>query len=438
MPRIGFATLVVWLTTPLLSLAVDLPLSECARIASRSIVTVRVRDPNQKPSSDQNESEEFPSDATADPEDRVETVCSGIVIGEKLVVTAEFLGLDGSIRLTAPGGQRVSARLRVIDEFSGLALLEADEAIFDQARIATGRPIVGQEILAVAGWGAEEPSISRGMVSASERTMRGAFPPLVECDARVRETSSGSGIFDRQGQLVGVVIDIDEPGPRTAMYAVPAFHAKRLLAAFVKAAPDSVIVLRRHRPTVGVTLEAENERVLVSHVTEDSAAFQAGIQAGDRVIAADGRIVRSVYDAIRPTLYKQPGDTLRLTLERDGETRERVVTLSGMIELKSDALELLDELARLRQKEFARREEATPTTDEDSGLEGIRDGASRREAIPHRDDELIESYRNMVGILQRQVEKLHEQIANDAEVIRALSDRIDRLSEAKNASDSRD
>src|SRR5688500_15994635 len=50
------------------------------------------------------------------------TVCSGVMVREKHIVTAAMAGSDSTIRLTIAGGKQAAARLQVIDEYSGLAL----------------------------------------------------------------------------------------------------------------------------------------------------------------------------------------------------------------------------------------------------------------------------------------------------------------------------
>jgi regulator of sigma E protease len=71
---------------------------------------------------------------------------------------------------------------------------------------------------------------------------------------------------------------------------------------------------------LGFELRGNSEAVtaVVNDVLADSPAQAAGVRAGDRIVAINGRPVDS--DSIRPTIQASRGAPLRLTVERDGET----------------------------------------------------------------------------------------------------------------------
>jgi hypothetical protein len=106
-------------------------------------------------------------------------------------------------------------------------------------------------------------------------------------------------------------------------------------AAQAKAGGDEqqVVILKRRRPIVGMVLEGNEEAVLVQRVTAGGPAEKAGVKVGDRVLAADGVLIRSAYQAVLPTLYKQPGDSIRYRVQRDDGERELEIVLGGGVEL---------------------------------------------------------------------------------------------------------
>jgi membrane-associated protease RseP (regulator of RpoE activity) len=141
----------------------------------------------------------------------------------------------------------------------------------------------------------------------------------------------------------------DAQSRRGWAYAVPIQHVQRLLRA--EAARDSaknkdkgVIVLKRRRPVVGMVLEGEENAILVQRITPGGPAEKAGLKVGDRVVAAGGVNIRSVYQAVLPTLYKQPGDTMDFLVERGGRTHDCRVTLGGGVEVASAPYEQLGNL----------------------------------------------------------------------------------------------
>ncbi len=166
---------------------------------------------------------------------------------------------------------------------------------------------------------------------------------------RTTETSSGAAIVDPNGKLLGIVVFREHTASGSGWsYAVPVRHVRRLLRT-LDAQPNgksSLVVLKRRRPEVGMVLQGNQDGVFVERVAAQSPAASAGIRVGDRVLAADGVKIRSVYQAVRPVLGKQPGDTITFQIARNDEIRDTEVVLGGGIELPSAPF---DNLTRLVQ-----------------------------------------------------------------------------------------
>jgi serine protease Do len=267
------------------------------------------------------------------------SIYSGVLLADGLAVTHVDAAVRARFRLTLPGGQRVEARPAVLDEYSGLALLEVDGNNLPSLPLADEPPKPGAWILSAAGWGAESPAVSFGIVGAQERILPGGrFPPVLQCDLQTASTSRGAGVVNQRGELVGVVVAVENiEGRRGWTYAVPAQHVRRLLRARQERKQgESVVVLKRRRPVVGMSLAGaaeDAERVIVERVTNDGPAAEAGLQPGDRIVAADGLNIRSVYEAQRIVLQKQPGDKLELLIQRAGVERAVEVVLGGGVEM---------------------------------------------------------------------------------------------------------
>ncbi|MFO7904588.1 MAG: PDZ domain-containing protein [Planctomycetota bacterium] len=266
------------------------------------------------------------------------TVCSGVLLGEGRLVTSMPLGGDGSIRVTLPGGEQSVARVRVVDEYSGLSLLKIKNEELEGISCARELPRIGTWVVSGAGWGAEEAVISFGMVSGTEVAVpQTTFPPLLRCDMRIAKTSSGAAVTNPDGELIGIVVLTDpsrEHGGWT--YAVPAAHVLRLTRTLDESRNESsVLVLKRRRPVVGMVLDGDGNKVVVSRVREESPASKAGIQVGDEILAAGGVKIRSVYQALRPVLRKQPGDQISFLVRRGNRQMTVPVVLGGGVELPS-------------------------------------------------------------------------------------------------------
>src|SRR5262245_47165349 len=260
------------------------------------------------------------ADTTGQGASNAVTVCSGVCVHIGQVVTAALPASDTPVRLTLAGGQQAEARVQAIDEYSGLALLKADTTMLKPLDTVESLPTVGNELLSAAGWGLEQPVVSRGIVGGVDRQHPGAnYPPLLQCDCLTTATSTGSGLVDRHGRLVGVVVAVDRDAGRHGWtYAVPVSHVQRLLRAVEGRTGYGVVILKRRRPVVGMVLEQNGDAIVAERVTPGGPADKAGIKPGDRVVATDGVAIRSVYQAVLPTLNKQPGDTTTFRVHRDG------------------------------------------------------------------------------------------------------------------------
>ena len=263
------------------------------------------------------------------------TVCSGVAVGKGFVVTHDDIresrtAAADRYRITLPDGKQATARLAVVDQYSQLHLLETDQKDLVGISLAKTAPKVGARVMSGAAAGIDKPVVSIGMVGAVDRSLPGVYlPPLVQCDIRTLETSTGGAIVDLTGKLVGVITYTDPPEKRNGWtYAVPASQVARLMRARVE---GELIVMGRRRPVVGMKLGVGKKEgvCIVERVTEGGPADRAGIEVGDVVHEAAGRKIRSPYQAVRQVLNRQPGDKLSMLVERNKSTKYVDITLGG-------------------------------------------------------------------------------------------------------------
>jgi serine protease Do len=260
-------------------------------------------------------------------------VLSGVSLGQGWIVTSATAPANARCRVTLPDGEQAEARLRVLDLYSGLSLYQIPADKLAGLEIRDEPPPAGATIYTAAASGIERPIVSRGIVGGADRTLTGTgLPPLLQCDVRTTDTSTGAAVVDDQGRLVGVVSVTAVPGQGDGWtYAVPVRHVQRLLRAKTDEAEGKVVVLKQQRPSIGLTMipGKQADTVAVERVMAGGPAASGGVAQGDEVLEVDGVKVRSVYQIVALILKKQPGDRMDFLLRRGDQTLTRQVVLGG-------------------------------------------------------------------------------------------------------------
>jgi serine protease Do len=127
---------------------------------------------------------------------------------------------------------------------------------------------------------------------------------------------SGAALFNQRGELVGIgslfVGDATgENARKPGNMFVPIDLLKPILAEMQQTGSSR----QSHRPWLGVTSSDQGGRVNVVRVTKDSPAEEAGIEAGDVVLAVDGAKVATLEEFYRKLWARaHPDDEVRLTV----------------------------------------------------------------------------------------------------------------------------
>ncbi|UCG96148.1 MAG: trypsin-like peptidase domain-containing protein [Burkholderiales bacterium] len=205
---------------------------------------------------------------------------------------------------------------------------------------------VGQKVFAIGNPFGLDWTLTTGIVSALDRSLpteRGTIEHLIQTDAAINPGNSGGPLLDSSGRLIGINTAIYSPSGASAGigFAVPVDTVNRVV-------PELIRSGRYIRPALGIEIdEGLNERlksrlgvagVVVLRVAPGSAAARAGLQgatigrdgavtAGDVVIAVEGRRTESVGRLLGRLEDFKVGDTVRLTVVREGREREVAVTL---------------------------------------------------------------------------------------------------------------
>ncbi|WP_082608860.1 S1C family serine protease [Oerskovia sp. Root918] len=273
---------------------------------------------------------------------------SGFVIREDgYILTNNHVvagGADGGkvTVLFADGSERPATIVGRTADYD-LAVVKVDEAGLVPLVLGdSDAVVVGDPVVAIGAPLGLNGTVTTGIVSALNRPVAAgdsaetAFINAIQTDAAINPGNSGGPLVNGAGEVVGVNSAIAQPpgtGGATGSiglgFAIPSDQARRTAEELIEKGTATY-------PVIGVLLDSryQGEGVQVttepqggqSPVTAGGPADEAGIQAGDVILAIDGRPVSLSDELIVAIRAKAPGDTVTLRVRTgDAERDVRVV-----------------------------------------------------------------------------------------------------------------
>jgi serine protease Do len=264
---------------------------------------------------------------------------SGFIIDQAgyIVTNNHVVGEAASVKVELTDGRELPARVIGTDPQTDLALLKV-EAGGPLPAVTWGDSDslrVGDWVVAMGNPFGLGGSVTAGIVSARGRQIgAGPYDDFIQTDAPINPGNSGGPLFNANGEVVGINTAIYAPagGNVGIGFAVPARMARHIIT-------DLQQDGRVARGWLGVSMQPLNAElasalrlpdtrgVLVAGVEPGSPAASAGVKAGDVVVGIDGRPVALARDLAVAVAEAAPRSTATLTLLRDGQRVEQVVTL---------------------------------------------------------------------------------------------------------------
>jgi hypothetical protein len=154
----------------------------------------------------------------------------------------------------------------------------------------------------------------------------------------VNQGNSGGPAFNLSGGVVGVNTAIFSPsgGNVGIAFAIPASLAKSVVESLIE---NGAVVrgwmgvsIQEVTPQIAESLGLEEEQsgAFINDATAGQPAAEAGIQAGDVVIAIDGKRIASPRELARTVAEQEPGKNIEVTVWRNGRTEDISVTVGRM------------------------------------------------------------------------------------------------------------
>lgn len=244
-----------------------------------------------------------------------------------------------------------SARLVGFDAANDIAVLKISVPPATLTPIAVGESSnlkVGQKVFAIGSPFEFDHTLTTGVIGGLNRTFgtaSGTIHNAIQTDAAINPGNSGGPLLDSAGRLIGVntVIVSESGGSNGIGFAIPVDLVN-------VAVPDLIRTGTISRPWLGVVVREDyayrQKRlpgVLVQQVVPDGPADKAGILPirrgedletlpGDRIVAINEDPIRTARDLLDTLTRYRAGDTITITIQRDGESSDVPVLLEAMPE----------------------------------------------------------------------------------------------------------
>ena len=268
---------------------------------------------------------------------------SGVIISSDGYILTCAHVVSGASNITVSIGDKdYPATLVGEDTTSDIAVVKVDATGLTPATVGNSDSLkVGQSVMAVGNpLGELGGTVTSGIVSALNRsvTIQGTSSTntmsLIQMDASVSPGNSGGGLFNMNGELIGLVNAKSSSSDAEGLgFAIPINDAIKVAQDLLENGYVS------GRPYMGITYLAVTDAqtaaqlnvnaygVYVVDVAQGGPADKAGLKTGDRIVSIDGTEIAQKDDL--GTLIQQhaAGDTLSITVAREGQMQTVSLTL---------------------------------------------------------------------------------------------------------------
>ena len=221
------------------------------------------------------------------------------------------------------------------DEQTDLAVIKIDKDELTAAELGDSDSVqVGEFCMAIGNPLGLGITVTDGIVSAVNRTVTdedGNSYEAIQTNAAINSGNSGGALVNSQGQVIGInTLKVSGDGVEGVGFAIPINSTKDIYEQLIQ-------YNKVKRPYLGIGgIEVDEETARVNNLTVGiyvktletfSAAEKAGVRVGDVIIKADGQDIETMDELNAIKNQKEIGDTMTLTIWRNGETQDIEVTL---------------------------------------------------------------------------------------------------------------
>ncbi len=268
---------------------------------------------------------------------------SGVIFSQDGYIVTNNHVIDGAdVIKVIHGKQTYTAELIGRDPSSDLAVIKVDQNNLPAIELGNSSNVkVGEWVLAVGNPFNLTSTVTAGIVSAKGRNiniLRDKFPieSFIQTDAAINPGNSGGALVNLEGKLIGINTAIlSRTGSYTGYgFAIPSNIVKKVFADIKQYGE----VQKTFTGADFIDIDSELAQkaqlknfngVMITGVIKDGAAERANLRKGDVIKSVDGIVLDSKATLEEYLANKYPGDKISLTVEREGKSMDRTLTLTN-------------------------------------------------------------------------------------------------------------
>ncbi len=268
-------------------------------------------------------------------------------VGSGFIITADGYVLTNAhvvaqakeVTVKLTDKREFKAKVMGYDRKTDVALLKIEAGNLPVVKL--GNPAetkVGEWVVAIGSPFGFENTVTAGIVSAKSRELPDeAYVPFLQTDVAVNPGNSGGPLFNMKGEVIGINSQIysRSGGYQGVSFAIPidvALNVKDQLQKSGKVTRGKIGVgIQPVTKELAESFGLKNTQgALIGNVEKDSPGEKAGLQAGDVVLALNGKPVERSIDLPRMVGLLKPNEKAMLKVWHDGKEKEVDITLGEM------------------------------------------------------------------------------------------------------------
>src|SRR5579863_845807 len=270
---------------------------------------------------------------------RATSLGSGVVVSPDGYILTNNHVVDGAtdVKVSFADKEEYPAKVIGTDKYTDVAVLKINKTGLTPLPFAdSAHAEVGDVVLAIGEPFGLGQTVTMGIISAKGRAGLGIerFEDFIQTDAAINRGNSGGALIDTRGDLVGIntaILSGETGGNQGIGFAIPANLAKNIMGQIMSKGKVTRgymgILPQELTPEMAKAFGVPNTHgVAIANVVGDSPAAKAGLKVGDVITAVNGTSVDDVNTFRLQVAGFAPNTTVRLKVDRSGQTMDIPVT----------------------------------------------------------------------------------------------------------------